>query len=83
MGKFQVNFERSNGEIIPVGAFEYEAEDVKEFEGDIPCFYMIRDYVHELNPNYTIHYIRSFMEDESTLTIDVGSHTEFFHIIKI
>ena len=76
MGKFQVNFERSNGEIIPVGAFEYEAEDVKEFEGDIPCFYMIRDYVHELNPNY-------FMEYESTLTRDVGSHTEFCHIIKI
>ena len=83
MGKFQVNFERSSGEIIPIGAFEDKAESVKDFAGDIPCFHMIRDYILELNPNYTIHYIRSFMEDESTLTIDVGSHTEFFHVIKI
>ena len=83
MGKFQVNFERSNGEIIPVGVFEDKAENVKEFAGDIPCFHMIRDYIFELNPSYTFPYIRSFMEDESTLTIDVGSHTEFFHIIKI
>ena len=84
MGKFQVSFKRSNGEKVLVDTFEDKAESVKEFEGDIPHFNLIYDYIHKLNPNYTIYYIRSFpSNDKNTLIIDVGSHTEFFHITKI
>lgn len=43
-------------------------------------FKCIKDYVHNLNPKFEIHYIRSWGEDP--ITYDVGSHTEFFLLYK-
>ena len=46
--------------------------DVTEDE----LFKCIKDYVHNLNPNFEIYYMRSW--GENPVTYDVGSHTEFF-----
>lgn len=37
----------------------------------------IKEYVHKLNPDFQIYYIRSWPIPEGTM-YDVGSHTEFF-----
>jgi hypothetical protein len=43
-------------------------------------FKCIKDYVHDLNPNFQIHYVRYWGEDP--IVYDVGSHTEFFKLYK-
>ena len=42
----------------------------------------IINYVRSLNPNYKIYYVRFWGNEEHGYTYDVGSHTEFFHLIK-
>ena len=41
----------------------------------------IKQYIHKINPNYKIYYIRSW-EDDTRIWYDVGSHSEFFYIKK-
>ena len=41
----------------------------------------IQEYTHSLNPNFKIHYFRSWEEDGGTM-YDVGSHTEFFWVVE-
>lgn len=38
-----------------------------------------QEYIHTLNPNFKIYYIRSWEQDGGTM-YDVGSHTEFFWV---
>lgn len=52
---------------------------VKEnIENDEKLFCAIHEYVHSLNPNFKIYYIRSWQEEDGSTKFDVGSHTEFF-----
>lgn len=32
--------------------------------------------------NFTIHYTRGWVEGDGVTVVDVGSHTEFFHIVE-
>lgn len=63
-------FERSTGEMIFV--CQCEEEEV---------FGKISEYVHKINPSYTIYYIRSWDHSDGERIFDVGSHTEFFHLL--
>ena len=42
----------------------------------------IHNYVHELNPDFKIYYIRSWEMDKGVTRFDVGSHTEFFEHVE-
>jgi hypothetical protein len=42
----------------------------------------IVNYVKQLNPNYRIHYLRSWQQEENTTVYDVGSHSEFFYLVE-
>lgn len=42
----------------------------------------IRSYVVKLNPEYKIYYIRCWREDDGVIWFDVGSHSEFFKLVK-
>jgi hypothetical protein len=44
-------------------------------------FTPIYDFVKELNPNYKIPYVRIWGDNVKGYTFDVGSHTEFFHLL--
>lgn len=66
-------FERSNGEMVFISN---SCEKCAEAD--------IRDHVKKINPNYTIYYIRYWNSDKDSKfhrIYDVGSHTEFFHLI--
>lgn len=41
----------------------------------------IVDYVKKLNPNFQIHYIRTWKNEDGDTQYDVGSHTEFFLLV--
>lgn len=45
---------------------------------------LIRKYIGAINPNYKIYYTRYWNVDEERFhrVYDVGSHTEFFHLIE-
>lgn len=71
-------FEDKNGNYRYIG--EREA---KSIDDALTIFNpLAADYVHTLNPNYEIHYIRAWGDLEEGITLDVGSHTEFSHIVK-
>ena len=53
---------------------------VKEVSSEQEAMIELRNYVRKLNPNFEIHYIRSW--GENPITYDVGSHTEFFKLYK-
>ena len=38
-----------------------------------------QEYVHSLNPNFKIYYIRTWPANGGTM-YDIGSHTEFFFV---
>ena len=42
------------------------------------AYKQMTDYVKSLNPNFKIHYVRSWGENPKVF--DVGSHSEFFHL---
>ena len=66
-------FIRSNGEQVLVKEDVTEETAIKE----------INTYVEKLNPNYAIHYIRTwYSEDYGGTMYDIGSHTEFFVLGK-
>ena len=67
-------FERSNGEFVFVCKSCEKCADAD-----------IRDYVKKLNPNYKIYYTRYWNADKEGKfhrIYDIGSHTEFFHLIE-
>lgn len=39
-------------------------------------------YIKKLNPNFHIHYIRTWAIDNDITQFDIGSHTEFFFFTK-
>ena len=43
---------------------------------------IIKSHVANLNPKYEIHYIRYWTEDNGVIWYDVGSHSEFFKLVK-
>lgn len=43
----------------------------------------IRTYVHQLNPDYKIFYIRQWSREKGTITYDVGSWSEFFEFMEV
>lgn len=46
---------------------------------------LIRNYISAINPNYKIYYTRYWNYDKEGKfhrIYDVGSHTEFFHLIE-
>ena len=53
---------------------------VKEVADEQEAFVAMKEFVKKLNPNYEIHYIRSW--GKNPITYDVGSHTEFFLLYK-
>lgn len=60
--------------------FERSDREIKEIKMNIPEEKVIAEIyaaVAEMNPNYVIHYVRHWSEDERTW-YDVGSHVEFF-----
>lgn len=68
---YSLYFERSTGEKLPVKC---------QMETDNDVFHLIKDFVHSKNPNFKIHYIRSW--GNNPVIYDVGSHTEFFYLYK-
>ena len=68
--KRNLYFEHKDGSLTLV------AETIAEEE----VYQRIKAYIMTLNPNYKIYYIRNwFNEDETVMTYDVGSYTEFFY----
>lgn len=47
---------------------------------------LIRNYISAINPNYKIYYTRHWDDNDNHNKFhriyDVGSHTEFFHLIE-
>ena len=39
----------------------------------------ITEYIHSINPNFKIYYMRSWADEKGGITYDIGSHAEFFH----
>ena len=68
---YNLYFIRHNGEKVLVKEYVEFAEGYRA----------AKEYVQTLNPNFTIHYVRTWGEDP--IIIDVGSHTEFFHMYKV
>lgn len=84
MNKFKLEFSHSYGGRSLVGLFENSAETIQELnEKNFTFFNMIKDFIHELNPNYKIYYFRHWINKENELVIDVGSHSEFFYVSKV
>lgn len=42
----------------------------------------VSKYIEKLNPNYVVCYFRTYEEEKDVITIDCGSHTEFFKYYK-
>lgn len=68
---YNLYFIRHNGEKVLVKSCVEATEGYREAV----------KYVRMLNPDYIIHYMRTWGEDP--IVIDVGSHSEFFHMYKI
>ena len=68
---FSLYFISSTDEKVPVKL---------QLESEEEVFPLIREFVHSKNPNFEIHYIRSWGMDP--VIYDVGSHTEFFHLYQ-
>jgi len=64
-------FEHSNGDLSFICECSKEEVDKK-----------ITEFVHSINPNYKIPYMRSWGSEDNFITYDIGSHTEFFHLVK-
>lgn len=68
---FSLYFKRSTGEEVPVKL---------QLETDSEVLFLIEEFVYSINPNFVIHYIRSW--GENPVVYDVGSHTEFFLLFE-
>lgn len=53
----------------------------KEDEFLQEIFDSIKDYINDINPDFKIYYYR-VIEREKEITIDYGSHVNFFYAIK-
>lgn len=51
---------------------------VKENIAENEIYSAITEYVHSLNPDYKIYYMRSWEAENGDIHYDVGSHVEFF-----
>lgn len=51
---------------------------VKENIAELDAGKAIKLHVKELNPDYVIYYVRSWMPAPGITTYDVGSHTEHY-----
>lgn len=49
--------------------------DLEKFSG---FFDVIKQDIHERNPDYKIPYYRTWASGDNEIMIDVGSHTEFY-----
>lgn len=58
------------------GDERFVAEVADEREANVEMM----NYIRKLNPNYKVHYVRSWGEEP--VVYDVGSHSEFFHLYK-
>ena len=62
-----LNFLHSDKHLTLIGEFE---------ESQIPS--AISQYVHSVNPRFTIYYVRVWKDQNGVEWRDVGSHSEFF-----
>lgn len=53
-------------------------EKIKDGIGRDECCAEINRFVKEINPDYKIHYVRTW-EKDGVVHFDVGSHSEFFY----
>lgn len=68
--KHALYFQHSNNELTLVEENVTESNVINS----------IKTYIKKLNPNFKIYYIRTWV-DNGVEIYDVGSHTEFFHVI--
>ena len=76
---FKVYFERSNGEMI----FISNCQTLKQCNDKIAKDIEARSKGNFIPPYYIYNYEGKTVEDSSKITVDVGSHTEFYHITKV
>lgn len=66
----KIYFKNSKGE-------ETFIADIKEFS---EFFDIMTADIHKRNPNYKVPYTRIWCSDDHTITVDVGSHSEFYKL---
>jgi hypothetical protein len=77
----QVMFKGSNGKIRQIGSFE--SDGLSDHEAHDKAYKIIKDFCDD--HKFKIYYTRLWSvvdkDGVSKTIVDVGSHTEFFHII--
>lgn len=76
---FKVYFERSNGEIV----FVSNCQTLKQCNDKIAKDIATRSNGKFKPPYYIYNYEGKTVDDSDTITVDVGSHTEFYHIKRV
>lgn len=59
-----------------------EREFVKQFDDFSMAFSLIHADLHARNSNFKSYYTRSWQEKENEWYYDVGSHSEFYVIVR-
>lgn len=65
--------------------FEDKYGELNLIQSDVKVnevYKVISDYIKQLNPTFKIYYIRSWVNEDKSITYDIGSHSEFF-ILKV
>lgn len=75
----KLKFERSNGEMIDVGNYN----TLDECQDAIKKDAKERSNGKFIPPYMILNYKADTLEDSNYITVDVGSHTEFYHIERI
>lgn len=71
---YNLYFEKSNGEQILIKSNTSPKDNIGT---------KIVDAVRKMNPNFTINYIRQWMEYDGTIVYDVGGWSEFFKLVPV
>jgi len=75
----KLKFERSNGKFINIGTYNTLDECQDAIKKDIE----IRSKNKFISPYMIFSYKGDTLENSDFIRIDVGSHTEFYHIERI